>query len=291
MTDIDKAIDAAREALARYQAASDADGATTFQAYNCAAHLADLLAALDAARGQAVGEAGAMPGTGGFTMACFRAEDVPVGTKLYAAPAAERSEATSLAAAPLFLLHTGAIYGNERGDWEVEAESGKAVDAYCDANPGKTVGLYLATQAPPAAAVSDAALDAAVKGWTLDGGIGLRDALRGAIERAMLTQAPAAAAVQNREPRTGIASQCYDSAQLSTLPKWCRDLLAKAADALSEAPPASSGSCEGKATPCAAVPNRMPEVDPSEDQRAADYHNGWNDCRAAMLAAAERKGG
>ena len=49
---------------------------------------------------------------------------------------------------------------------------------------------------------------------------------------------PAALAVpaQNREPtRTGLASQCYDSAQLSTLPKWCRDLLAKAADALSEA--------------------------------------------------------
>jgi len=39
-----------------------------------------------AAAQEAVGEAGAMPGTDGFTMACFRAEDVPVGTKLYAAP-------------------------------------------------------------------------------------------------------------------------------------------------------------------------------------------------------------
>jgi len=34
---------------------------------------------------QAVGEAGPMPGTSGFTMACFKAADVPVGTKLYAA--------------------------------------------------------------------------------------------------------------------------------------------------------------------------------------------------------------
>lgn len=50
-------------------------------------------------------------------------------------------------AEPLFLLHTGTVYGKERGDWEIEANSGKAVDAYCDANPGKTVGLYLATQA------------------------------------------------------------------------------------------------------------------------------------------------
>ena len=33
-----------------------------------------------------VGEAGSMPGTDGFTMACFRASDVPVGTKLYTRP-------------------------------------------------------------------------------------------------------------------------------------------------------------------------------------------------------------
>lgn len=31
-----------------------------------------------------VGEAGTMPGTSGFTMACFHADKVPVGTKLYA---------------------------------------------------------------------------------------------------------------------------------------------------------------------------------------------------------------
>ena len=48
-----------------------------------------------------------------------------------------------------------------------------------------------------------------------------------------LKEAPPAAAVpvQNHEPtRTGLAAQLYDSAQLSTLPGWCRDLLRKAAD-------------------------------------------------------------
>jgi len=40
-------------------------------------------------RHEAVGEAGCMPGTEGFTMACFRATDVPVGTKLYTAPASQ----------------------------------------------------------------------------------------------------------------------------------------------------------------------------------------------------------
>lgn len=36
-------------------------------------------------RGEVVGEAGRMPGTDGFTTAVFKASDVPVGTKLYAA--------------------------------------------------------------------------------------------------------------------------------------------------------------------------------------------------------------
>lgn len=31
-----------------------------------------------------VGEVGTMPGTEGFTMACFKTEDVPVGTRLFA---------------------------------------------------------------------------------------------------------------------------------------------------------------------------------------------------------------
>ncbi len=44
------------------------------------------IGAAPAMAAEAVGEAGAMPGTDGFTMAAFRAADVPIGTKLYAAP-------------------------------------------------------------------------------------------------------------------------------------------------------------------------------------------------------------
>lgn len=40
----------------------------------------------DAPKAEPVGEAGAMPGTAGFTIACFKAADVPVGTKLYVSP-------------------------------------------------------------------------------------------------------------------------------------------------------------------------------------------------------------
>lgn len=36
-----------------------------------------------------VGIAGSMPGTSGFTVACFSADEVPVGTKLYALPGAQ----------------------------------------------------------------------------------------------------------------------------------------------------------------------------------------------------------
>ena len=40
-----------------------------------------------------IGEVGTMPGTTGFTMACFKAEDVPVGTKLYTtSPAAQPAQ-------------------------------------------------------------------------------------------------------------------------------------------------------------------------------------------------------
>lgn len=40
-------------------------------------------AVLERVCGEPVGQAGTMPGTDGFTMAAFRADDVPVGTKLY----------------------------------------------------------------------------------------------------------------------------------------------------------------------------------------------------------------
>ena len=48
-----------------------------------AADMLDSLVPADA--GEAVGVAGSMPGTDGFTMACFDAAKVPIGTKLYAA--------------------------------------------------------------------------------------------------------------------------------------------------------------------------------------------------------------
>lgn len=37
-------------------------------------------------QGEPIGEVGTMPGTSGFTMACFRADEVPVGTKIYTTP-------------------------------------------------------------------------------------------------------------------------------------------------------------------------------------------------------------
>lgn len=45
---------------------------------------ASLNYAIDKVIGEPLGIAGAMPGTSGFTMANFKAEDVPVGTELYA---------------------------------------------------------------------------------------------------------------------------------------------------------------------------------------------------------------
>lgn len=48
-------------------------------------------------QGEPIGEVGTMPGTSGFTMACFRADEVPVGTKIYTAPQpaqATQAEAT-----------------------------------------------------------------------------------------------------------------------------------------------------------------------------------------------------
>ena len=49
--------------------------------------------------------------------------------------AAEKAE-------PLFLLHTGSMYGNERDEYEVEADSGERVDRFCDQHPGQTFPLY-----------------------------------------------------------------------------------------------------------------------------------------------------
>lgn len=43
---------------------------------------------------------------------------------------------------PLFLLHCGALFGGERDDWDVEANSGRAVDELADQHPGETLRLY-----------------------------------------------------------------------------------------------------------------------------------------------------
>lgn len=58
-----------------------------------------------------VGEAGSMPGTTGFTMAAFKASEVPVGTKLYIRPPAMLADAeretTSTTAASIIELMEG----------------------------------------------------------------------------------------------------------------------------------------------------------------------------------------
>lgn len=47
-----------------------------------------------------VGEAGTMPGTSGFTMACFQADVVPVGTKLALVPDLEAMKAYVISTEP-----------------------------------------------------------------------------------------------------------------------------------------------------------------------------------------------
>lgn len=59
------------DGLARADALLDGPGAATVQQEQA---------------GETAGEAGTMPGTSGFTMACFHADKVPVGTKLYTRP-------------------------------------------------------------------------------------------------------------------------------------------------------------------------------------------------------------
>lgn len=48
-------------------------------------------------------------------------------------------------AEPLFLLHCGTPFGGEIGDWEVEANSQRAVDELTARNPGETLRLYALT--------------------------------------------------------------------------------------------------------------------------------------------------
>ena len=46
---------------------------------------------------------------------------------------------------PLFLLHCGAVHGGEMDDWDVEANSGRAVDELTAQHPGKDLHLYALT--------------------------------------------------------------------------------------------------------------------------------------------------
>lgn len=61
--------------------------------------MARLAAGAPAETPKPVGEAGVMPGTSGFTMACFKDVDVPLGTKLYVAQPAPATEAQGQAEA------------------------------------------------------------------------------------------------------------------------------------------------------------------------------------------------
>lgn len=49
--------------------------------------ISKLRAALAQPEQEPVGVVGTMPGTGGFTMVCFKAVDVPAGTAIYTHPA------------------------------------------------------------------------------------------------------------------------------------------------------------------------------------------------------------
>ena len=51
----------------------------------------------------------------------------------------------SIGADPLFLLHCGAPFGGEVGEWEVEANSQRAVDELTAQHPGETLHLYALT--------------------------------------------------------------------------------------------------------------------------------------------------
>lgn len=83
-------------------------------------------------------------------------------------------------AEPLFLLHTGQIDGGgEQDEWETEANSWTAVEEFCRQHPGKTIGLYPASQPMSREGVSDPetvslieecrdAFDEELSAWDLD---------------------------------------------------------------------------------------------------------------------------
>lgn len=93
--------------------------------------------------------------------------------------------------------------------------------------------------------------------------------------------------------RTGLVAQLYDSAQLSTLPGWCRKLLERAAEEIS--------AREEAATPCAAIPTlTREEVSEKQTWKGMDgaiaYHlidrhaDNWADVGLMMDAWREMNG-
>lgn len=136
----------------KYWRASDAHGVTSSIA-EAESLLADLLgveveigggkaAIADTAGAKPVGVAGTMPGTDGFTMAAFKASDVPVGTNLYASPAIDAAGASSGdvrdTARYLWLKHFGGDYLH----WQnlKRFENDAEFDAYVDAGIAKESG-------------------------------------------------------------------------------------------------------------------------------------------------------
>jgi len=79
-------------------------------------HIASRLRGEAQAEQQAVGEAGTMPGTDGFTMACFKANDVPVGTPLYTRPQAALSSTAAPAIGDPINADSDADYLRKLGD-------------------------------------------------------------------------------------------------------------------------------------------------------------------------------
>ena len=78
------------ELLDRLEAAEKSD-AESLMMYRKARDERDALRAKieQMERQESVGTTGGMPGTTGFTMACFHADKVPIGTKLYTLPGAK----------------------------------------------------------------------------------------------------------------------------------------------------------------------------------------------------------
>ena len=88
---LDGDLAAMQEIILRLKAAEESD-AESLAMYRKARDERDALRAKIEAmeKQEPVGTVHAMPGAGAFTMACFDAQDIPVGAKLYALPGAQQ---------------------------------------------------------------------------------------------------------------------------------------------------------------------------------------------------------